>query len=903
MSVGVIGSKHTVLDVYPVRNKKVLVLVDPHNILGNTPGRQATMSTIAYLLHKEASVVVASSFGPLEGITLNLTRRERESALEAFKQEGGVGYTNFFSGLPPAMKIEVLNRVPGLALPSGMSHVPNTGKTSLFASLTNDAKLMALQKVFPKREYFPASTHTFVEALQRQFPSTTVSFAPDCLRAPMHELKPGEVLVLENLRFYRNEASAEQAERTAMAEVLVSEIDIFVNDSFATSHYVHASNVEIPRLLQHGAAGQAMDRELAFYSKFVSHPGRPLAVLIGGTSIPEKLKLIYSLIGKVDRILVGGAVAFPFLAAQGLACSKAYSLTDEPVVQQLRSSSLNGAAGDVVEELPCSQYAKEILALCAQCDVDVVLPVDHIVLTNPDAGAGKAVLIESTAIPHDVYSMDCGLNTVNLFARSLRGCRTVFWTGTLGWASKGYTQGTCAFAEALGKMEIVSIAAGRHTTHAVQEAGLADTITHVSSGGVSCLEVLLGSPLPGLEALSDVVPTTDSTTSLSVNELLRHLPLFIGCNSHQMQVAARKFVRRVHALGDYIVCRGDRHTRMCVVAHGGFVARYGPDYLSSPPRFIGKGQTVGMYEFITQAAATETVRAAQNDTVSYQLSSSALNELLNAYPDLAAQLFQNIAEPLRRIANEDYQKQQDTEQIAYRGGCRTRVPVPGALPRHSSFWEDTLQDVVATITFQVLSMRYTPFVSVTAPGFDPVVTETTGWLGRAVGKIQGHRGLPLAILIQVLRNLFYHQLIGWAARPWMAAVASAVAVSPLRLMAYGITYSDMNIKLMLDEALYGAAVSGAPLVSYHLCLKTQKKVEESRQRRLGRVGQLVLMSIVRLLLGFIVFPIIYQRNFVYTQPSASRFWDKQAFRSYEVKQLGELLLRYGVHGVLKQIRE
>ncbi|KAK7195322.1 Phosphoglycerate kinase [Novymonas esmeraldas] len=226
-----IGSKHTVYDVYPVKNKRVLVLVDPQNILGETADLHATIGTIGYLLKKQALVIVGASFGPLPGSTLNLSRREREAALEAFRKEDGLGYTNFFSSLTPAEKVKLLSRVPELEIvqtptsPSGHTQAPNTGKTSLFSTLTNAQKSAVLRAAYPLQEFTASTTFPFVSALQGHFPGVQVTFAADCMRPLTNQMQPGSIIVVENFRFYRNEASTNPDERAAAAEVLASEVD------------------------------------------------------------------------------------------------------------------------------------------------------------------------------------------------------------------------------------------------------------------------------------------------------------------------------------------------------------------------------------------------------------------------------------------------------------------------------------------------------------------------------------------------------------------------------------------------------------------------------------------------------------------------------------------------------
>ncbi|KPI89863.1 putative phosphoglycerate kinase [Leptomonas seymouri] len=919
MALGYLGSKHTVYDIYPVRNKRVLLLVDPQNILNDSADLHATISTISYLLKKAAIVIIGASYGRLPGTTLNLSRKEREAALEAFRREDGLGYTNFFSSLTPAEKVKLLSRVPGLGFTSspasapGSHHAPNTGKTSLFGTLTNEQKSTVLRAAYPNQEFISCTTLPFVAALQQHFPGVPITFAPDCMRPPTSQMQPGAILVLENFRFYRNETATVAEERIAMAMVLATEIDLFINDSLGTSHRTLASNVELPKLLLHGAAGLSMERELAFYSKFLSHPSRPLAVMVGGSDIVRKLRLIRSLAERVDRILIAGAVAFPFLVARGAHAGRGYETGEKELRISVAATQMNSSVADregFMTTRTCSQYAAEILQICEENHVDVVLPIDHLAVADPDFKSydtkrkerAKVVEVPSPSVPQDKYSVDCGAETLNLFMRSLRGCRTIFWTGMIGWYSKGFCSGTNSFATLLASTDIIAVLAGQHTALAALDLGIADKVFHVSGGGLASLELLMGGSLPGIESLTDVAPPIDPKTYISVNELLRTLPLFSGCNSHQLRTVARKFVRRIHSEGDFLFHRGDRHTRMYVVARGGLVAHCGEDYSSMPSRFIGKGQTVGMYDFITQAQSTETVRAALPDTVTYHLSFIALNDLLNGYPDLAIQLFQNISEPLRLIVNADYYNQQTPAQVAWRNSCRTRVPQPCSIPRTTALWEDILQDAIIAVVLQKLTMRYTPYVPV-APNVEPeaLVGTPSVLYGGLLKRLQHHHHLPCSIAMSVLRNFLYHYIIGWVRSPVVATVVSTMAVAPLRVWSYGIMYCDINFKMVLEEAVCGAVVSVAPTTAYRYMLSLQDRCERRRQRPMGQAMQLSLMAVVKALLGVVIFPVIYQRNFIYTQPTASRFWKADAFYAYEMKQLLSVLLRCSVHKCLKMM--
>ncbi|ORC91772.1 phosphoglycerate kinase [Trypanosoma theileri] len=887
MSASSLGSKRAVYDIWPLKNKKFFVLADPQNILGETTDNLATIQTISYLLKKKGAVVVASSFGPLSGIPLNLPRKQREDAIEAFHREGGMGYSNYFFNVPSRQKMEILKAVPGYEIPATCSVNCNTGKTQAFCELSIEEKAAALRSVVPKESFAPVSTFPFVEALSNHLPGVNVKFAPDCLRAPIHQLEPGEILVLENLQFYHNETSPDCGERRAMAEVFAADIDVFVNESFVTASKEYASNTALPKILHHGAAGLSMERELAFFSKLLTHPPRPIAVVVAGTHIPEKLLMIRSLMGKVDKILIAGALTMPFVAAKGLSVGKSFNGSE--IVKRKFFNSHGGILEE--ETVSCTQFAEEIIGLCEKYGVELVLPVDHVVTKRlTKANESSAVIVESVAIPSDVYAVDCGANTIALFAKYIRESQCVFWTGTFGWTTLGYNEGTRAFASVLAQERKLSIIGGRSTARFVQQLGLSSAFSHISSGGVSCLEVLQGHLLPGVEALSDVSPLVDSKSTLSVDELLRNLPLFSGCTSHQLNAAARKFVRRSHARGDYLAYQGDRHVSMWVVAQGALVAHAGENTLTIPSRFIGRGQTVGMYDFITQGFAAETVQAASNDTVTYQLTSSSLNDLLNEHPDLAAQFFQNISEPLRIMANEEYHNLCSIPEIVRRAASCSRTPIPYPVPKDWGLMEDIIQDIISTVALQRFTLQYMPYTPIDINCKKEFLWE----------RIISYNGLTHVLCGAVVRDLVYHWFTKLGLIP--ASLISSIAMSPFRLMAMGTHWSALTYQALLDEALVSAAVSWVPLAAHGSFLFLQRRLERLQRRKCSRVVQILITSMVKVLIGVMVFPIVFRRNREMNRTTLLNVFRGEAFKSYELKQVISLLLRCIVHLLLVMIR-
>lgn len=884
MSIGFVGAKHTIYDIYPIKRKKIFVLVDPACIIDGD--FYSTVASVYYLASKGACVIVASSFGSNVGV--NLGARYEEDALRTFAEEGGQGYTNWFAALPSIKKVEILRAVLSLKLDADFS-VSHKGKTKIFSGLTNAEKRKVLKSFFPLKEFTSSTTRPFVSILQKHMPSVKVSFS-ESFRGK--ELVPGEVVVLENLRFFKNEQSADLPERQALADVLASGIDIYVNDSFATAHLIQASTVELPKRLQHGAAGQTLDKELAFYSRLLSHPARPFALVVGGINIPKKLRLIYSLVEKVERVFVGGRIAFPFLMAKQQTCGQSYLPEDELMV----NISILGKT----EVLRCSDLAKRILEKCEKLNVDIVIPSDFLVTNDLDDSSSSAFQIDARSVPKNSYILDVGDSTVKVFARFLRNCRTIVWTGVLGWSSKGYDSKTTELISVIMNYEASIIVGGRCTARVVQSVvrfqNNTDHSFHISPGGLPCLEILEGNILPGVEALSDVAASiVVSHSSVSVDGLIRKLPLFIGCNSHHMKAVARKFVRRVHGKGDYIIHRGDKVVRLCVLAQGALIAKGGADYDSSPSRYITQGLTVGMYSFISQAPADETVRVAQSDTVTYQLSYSSMNELLSTYPELSTQLLQNLSKQLRSIAVQDYKKQCSIMSATKRMACASRTPTPDVQITRNGMWEDILQDLVSKTVFQHLEMMYNPYTACMDNYYGMSGSSTSSSLLRIFCPIYRYQGFPFSLACSVVKTVIYHHVIAATRQPLAACVSSAVIVSPIRLLSYSIAHADFNFNLLLEEGMYSAALSVAPVAAYSLFLKGKQKLENFFHRRLNSFNQAGLIILIKLSLGSLLFLIVYQRNFLYTPPSASQIWNARAFRAYQTKQALSTILRILVH--------
>ncbi len=306
----------------------------------------------------------------------------------------------------------------------------------------------------------------------------TIPLAPDCVGSAVESearaLPPGGVLLLENLRFH----PGEEANDPAFAQALARLGDVYVDDAFAAAHRAHASTEGITRHLRPAVAGLLMKQELTALARIFDAPARPLVAILGGAKVSDKLALIESLLGRVDRLLIGGGMAFTFLRAQG-----------REVGRSLLEANLVDTAGRLLEHAETR-------------GVDLRLPLDTVVADSPDAREGRVV--ESGAIPKDLMGLDIGPATVAHFADALRDSRTIIWNGPMGvFERPPFAAGTLGLAQAVAAAPGLSVVGGGDTVAAVQTAGVADRIGYLSTGGGAFLEYLEGRTLPGVAALDD----------------------------------------------------------------------------------------------------------------------------------------------------------------------------------------------------------------------------------------------------------------------------------------------------------------------------------------------------------------------------------------------------------------
>ncbi|HYY95923.1 MAG TPA: phosphoglycerate kinase [Pyrinomonadaceae bacterium] len=310
-----------------------------------------------------------------------------------------------------------------------------------------------------------------------------VAFADDCVgeaaRAAVGKLKDGDVLLLENLRFHKEEEQNDDA----FARELASLCDLYVNDAFGTAHRAHASTAGITKFVGRSAAGLLMEKELEYLGRVLNNPERPFVAILGGAKVSDKIPVINSLISRrVDKILIGGAMAYTFFKAEGFTTGK--SLVEDDMLAT----------------------AREIKQRAEAEGVKLVLPTDHQVVDSFDPlHSRKTIPVEFTNIGH--VGLDIGKETVALFAGEIRDAKTIIWNGPMGvFEEKGFDEGTIGVARAIAEAAdggATVIVGGGDSVAAIHQAGVADRVTHISTGGGATLEFLAGDELPGVAALND----------------------------------------------------------------------------------------------------------------------------------------------------------------------------------------------------------------------------------------------------------------------------------------------------------------------------------------------------------------------------------------------------------------
>ena len=308
-----------------------------------------------------------------------------------------------------------------------------------------------------------------------------VGFCPDCVGPEAEEgatqLEMGQTLLLENLRFH----AEEEANDEKFARQLAALAPYYVNDAFGSAHRAHASTVGITKFVQKSAAGLLMEKELKYLGQTLEHPEEPFVAILGGAKVSDKIGVIQNLMKKVDSLIIGGGMAYTFLKAQG---------------QEIGKSLLEA---DKVE------LARDLLDEAKKRNLRFLLPVDHVVASKPEINAVVQQIGEGQPIPADKMALDIGPKTIELFSEEISRARTILWNGPMGvFEVSGFSKGTFKIAQAIAEnVGAISIVGGGDSVAAAHAAGVADKITHISTGGGASLEFLEGKKLPGVEALTD----------------------------------------------------------------------------------------------------------------------------------------------------------------------------------------------------------------------------------------------------------------------------------------------------------------------------------------------------------------------------------------------------------------
>ena len=317
--------------------------------------------------------------------------------------------------------------------------------------------------------------------------SKPVAFAEDCVGSPaevkVNAMSDGDLLLLENLRFHKEEEQNDEA----FSQQLAALCDVYVNDAFGTAHRAHASTVGITRFVSTAAAGLLMQKELDYLGRVITNPEHPFIAILGGAKVSDKIPIIKALIEKgVDKLLIGGAMAYTFLKAEGFTVGK--SLVEDNMLET----------------------ARDIRRQAEERGTDFLLPTDHQVVDSYEPIKGGQVLAKTIPIEFTnagLAGMDIGVETVQHFSKALSDARTVIWNGPMGvFEEPPFNEGTIGVARAVADAAdrgAVVIVGGGDSVAAVSEARVAERISHISTGGGATLEFLAGKELPGVTALSN----------------------------------------------------------------------------------------------------------------------------------------------------------------------------------------------------------------------------------------------------------------------------------------------------------------------------------------------------------------------------------------------------------------
>jgi phosphoglycerate kinase len=317
------------------------------------------------------------------------------------------------------------------------------------------------------------------DRLAELLPGVIVKFAPDCIgdevKSLVESLNTGEILLLENLRFHKGE----EGNDPEFAQKLAAWGDIFVNDAFGTAHRAHASTEGITKFMSLSIAGFLMEKEIAIIGKALSNPERPFYALIGGAKVSSKIEVLENLLKIVDKLVIGGGMAFTFLKAQGIEVGKSLVENDK------------------------LEVAKDILKKAKEFGKEIILPTDAVIAAEMNEESPESI-VDINSIPADKAGYDIGPKSIEYFKSVLKDAKTIIWNGPMGvFEVNKFAKGTFDVAKLLSEMKATTIVGGGDSVAAVEKAGVADKMTHVSTGGGASLEFMEGKILPGVAALTE----------------------------------------------------------------------------------------------------------------------------------------------------------------------------------------------------------------------------------------------------------------------------------------------------------------------------------------------------------------------------------------------------------------
>lgn len=373
---------------------------------------------------------------------------------------------------------------------NGVMQITDDGRLKASVTTINDlrkknAKIVILAHLGrPKGERKPELSLKPIAKRLGELVGTSITFVDDLNGADtltiVNALKPGEIAMVENIRYEKDETSKDATERQKLAKVLATLGDVFVIDGFGVVHREQASVTDIARLLPK-AAGRLVQAEQKAFDKVLNNPDRPYVVVLGGSKVSDKLGVINNLISKVDKLLIGGGMAFTFLKAQGF------------------------EVGDSLLEVDRIDEVKQLMKTAQEKNVEIVLPIDVVISKELD-GSALVSIVDAHQIPVGQKGLDIGPKTSELFAKKIGEAKTVVWNGPMGvFEVNAFASGTKTVAQALANSNAYSVVGGGDSAAAIRLLGLDESkFDHISTGGGASLELLEGKVLPGLAVLEEV---------------------------------------------------------------------------------------------------------------------------------------------------------------------------------------------------------------------------------------------------------------------------------------------------------------------------------------------------------------------------------------------------------------